>query len=265
MDNIADIAATGGVEKGLWWKWDDEKGDMKFHVKDVTFNGKTSVTFAPYDDTERQKKGPTKTLNRLNHKKTDITLPNGVKTWFVLWTDDHMVPHPTVRDGRQEFIKTPEQAREKALREPYNVLRGQTPRDERYVRVRLVKVKDVTELHVEQVFVWGGCVYFIEKTLEVVKNIPRKTDDLSKFSVYVGAWVWARNTLCEEITKAVFHPDRVERMEAVYGEEWDDSFHTHTGVGTADPKAWEKREAQRKQRVEEERARRMEAEWWRWD
>lgn len=250
LNEGADTTKTKDPSVGRW---------IEFYTKGVTFNGKTSVSFCPYSD-EVEKKGPTKTLNRLNNKKTDITLPNGTKTWFVLWGDDHMAP-PKTKGARAERIQTPEEAQRLALREERGILRGQTPLDSRYVQVRVVKVKpgilsreSNTELHVEQVFLWGGCVAFIEKTLEVVKDIPRKGDDLSKFSPYVGAWVWARATLCEEVTKAAFHPDRVERMEAVYGDEWDDSFHTTTGTGTADPKAWEKRVA--RETAERERKRR---------
>lgn len=253
----------GGQTAAWWYGWDGEKGGCGFLTKGVTFNGKTSVTFVPYSD-EVQKKGPTKTLNRLNNKKTDITLPNGTKTWFVLWGDDHMAP-PKAKRAQPTRIQTPKEAERLALREEHYILRGQTPLDTRYVQVRVVEVKDGplsrkshSELHVEQVFLWGGCVAFIERTLEVVKTIPRKGDDLSKFSPYVGAWVWARQTMCEEITKAAFHPDRVERMEATYGDEWDDSFHTTTGVGKAEPDAWERRVA----REEAERERKRREDFW---
>jgi len=226
---------------GEWLEW-----DFGFVEKDVTFNGKRSVTFTPYDKEETR--APTKAANRLNNKRTDITLPNGTKTWFVLW-DNRQTP------------KTPDDAEKMALgwgnHRLQPVIRGKTPLDRWETITCLTRTGcGRTTLGSTRVFLWGGCVSFKEQTLSE-KSIPRRGDDVSTKSVEVRNWVERRNNLCRSITEAAFHPDRVERMETVYGDEWDDSFHTHTAIGTGDPNAWEKR-----QKEEEEADRRRRRDVW---
>lgn len=239
------------TQQNAWWlTWDDE--GRGFRTKTVTFNGKKSVTTNLYGSED--KRGPTKACGRLNYKRTDITLPNGTKTWFVLWGEDF---------GKME---TAEDAEKWALT-GHGVFRGQTPLDRHEVRVSVTKTKAWVgaewelKVDVSRVFLWGGCVPLWEKSLESVK-LPRRGADTSTMSAEVRAWTEQRNELCRAITEAAFHPDRVARMEERYGDEWDDAFHTHNGIGTGDPKGWEKRQKKEKDEREQARQRRLDAMMW---
>jgi len=224
---------------GEWLEW-----DYGFVERSVKFNGKRSVTFTA---SSIQTRAPTKACSRLNNKRMEITLPNGTKTWFVLWDNIH------------EHVKTPQDAEKRALGSSSAVIRGKTPRDKWVNVVCPVRtLENGTELEVTRVFLWGGCVPFSERTLELIK-IPKWGEDVSTKSAEVRNWVERRTNLCREITEAAFHPDRVERMEAVYGDEWDDSFHTHVGVGTGDHTAWKKRQREREERAEQARRKRWDA------
>jgi hypothetical protein len=235
---------TTQQETAWWWTHEKPTGewlewDYGFVEKAVTFNGKRSVTFTPTVIEETH--APTKAGNRLNNKRTDITLPNGTKTWVVMWGP--------------WSLPTTDEVRHIALTHAYGVIRGKTPLD-RWETILCPKQKwNGTTLGSKRVFLWGGCVPFKEGGgLDI--RMPRRGDDVSTKSVEVQNWVERRNNLCRSITEAAFHPDRVERMEAIYGDEWDDSFHTHTAIGTGDPNAWEKRQKAKKDKEEADARRR---------
>ena len=191
-----------------------------YYSAPITFNART-IEF------QGKKRGPSTKCAFLN-RRIPITLPNGTKTWFVLWAEKYC---PTFH----AHLTTLQQAEKEARTRHFGILRGETPLD---VREHRVVQDEMGNLEVRQVFWWGGCIQLDEREVVRRRPIPRKNEDIREIPLPLREFVEERRELCRSITEACFHPDRVARMEAVYGQDWDDAHHTHTSIGTGETKPY---------------------------
>jgi hypothetical protein len=230
----------------VWWTAGCAVGEETIKV-----NGKVSVEY------RGQKMGPTKSNNRLDNKKTDLTLPNGrevsvvVRGWTTFGTAERLRELVVSRSDDQDVIyfKTPQ---DRVFVYPSAVNYDKTTEDpptmvvEPHRMPRILKRNFVlSEPYFEfrETVVWAGWkplgwkfgrevdMYTTDKTrrLYILKDF--RGEPRQDLHPEVRRIRDLRVALNEEIPAAVWHPDRVERMMERYGEDYDEKS-VFVGVGT---------------------------------
>jgi len=257
--------------------------------EEVRFNGGRSVEVVNHwsehaagggEGVTWKKGGPTKACFRLDNKRHEITLPNGVRTWFVVRSDDGLL-RKTGREGFEKMgcrVETFEDlvawVTGDAVRNQLSAYAwlGETPRDAEVMDVWFHADSDFhgrvrnPRLEFGKMRVWGGWVPMCERNSGVVRKSETlyvtkdfRGEARADLAPHVRAYRDLRVALNEEIPAAVFHPDRVERMEALYGEDWEVNCEV-TGYGTKVncDEEWEaKRAEERKKRDDARRMRQL--------